>query len=139
MLSTFYHHKYLLPEQTSDLLWTIIQFHWPVYQTGDLVVSFIHFHWSVQLLKFTQLLWLFQILFYSSAEWLSQVIQDCHYQGRIQDFKLGGALKILGYFRPWLPHLILKFTPCFLHIFKLILILYFFPFLLPFSHHNSMT
>ena len=37
-------------------------------------------------------------------------------------------------------HLILKFTPCFVHIFKLIFLLYFFfPFLLHFSHRNSMT
>ena len=50
MLSTFYIHKNMLPDQPNDLVWTIIQFHWSVYQTGDLVVSFIQFHWSVQLL-----------------------------------------------------------------------------------------
>jgi len=39
VLSTFYHHKYLLPDQTSDLVGTIIQFHWSNWWLSS--ISFI--------------------------------------------------------------------------------------------------
>ena len=76
----------------------------------------------------------------------------CRTQQRKASFSLEPLLTGTAYLRQqyWvtlsshsglpLPHLILKFTSCFVHIFlAYLLIVLFPPFLLPFSHRNSMT